>query len=115
MLYSKQTVYIVGTAKVSKNDPIASDYDIFFVGLIVDRQDHKIVNSTCNMVRDITNDFIRSILIGYDIVNESEELIEEVKDRFHGMAQKSVCAAVKDARNKYLNLLSESGKMNKNE
>lgn len=105
MLYGKETIYILGTAKVGKSDPISAMYDIFFVGLIIDRNTHKIVDSTCNMVRDITNDFIKSIVVSYDIVNESDQIIAEVKERFHGMAQKSVCAAIKDARNKYLNLL----------
>lgn len=105
IMYGKETVYILGTAKIGKSDPISALYDIFFVGLIVDRTTNKIIDATCNMVRDITNDFIKSIVIGYDIVDEIDDIVIEVKDRFHGMAQKSVCAAVKDARNKYLNLL----------
>lgn len=107
MLYDKSTIYVTGTAKIGKTDPIASLYELFFVGLIIDRHTHKIVDFTCNMVRDITNDFIRSIVLGSDIVNNEEELISEIKDRFHGLAQKTVCASIKDARNKYLNIISE--------
>jgi len=107
MTYSKDTIYITGTAKIGRHDPISSRDDIFFIGLIIDRSSHKIVDSTCNMVRDITNDFIKSIIVSYDIVAEIDLLIEEIKDRFHGMAQKSVCASIKDARNKYLNLMDQ--------
>lgn len=102
LLYEKNTIYILGTSKISQNDPISAMYDIFFVGIILDRDSGKIVDSTCNMVRDVTNDFIRSILIGYNLIDDIEAIIDEVQDRFYGMAQKAVIAAVKDARNKYI-------------
>lgn len=102
MVYEKNTLYIIGTSKISSSDPISALYDIFFVGIILDRNTGKIVDSTCNMVRDETNNFIKSILIGYDLLNDIEAIVDEIKERFHGMAQKAVIAAVKDARNKYM-------------
>lgn len=107
MVYGKETIFITGTAKIGKADPIASTHDIFFVGLIIDRNNHKIVDFTCNMVRDVTDDFLKSVVLGYNIINEEDALIDEIKERFHGMAQKSVCASIKDGRNKYLNLLKK--------
>jgi len=107
MTYKKSTLFITGTARIGKADPIAAAHDIFFVGLIIDKTTNKIVDFTCNMVRDVTNDFIKSIVLEYDIVNDCDALIDEVKERFHGLAQKSVCASIKDARNKYLNLTDQ--------
>lgn len=101
MIYDKNTIYILGTSKISKSDPISAIYDIFFVGIILDRNSGKIIDSTCNMVRDVTTDFIRSILIGYNLMDDIDEIIDEIKDRFYGMAQRAVIAAVKDARNKF--------------
>ncbi|WP_432663206.1 DUF3870 domain-containing protein [Wukongibacter baidiensis] len=101
MIYDKSTIYILGTSKIGKSDPISAMYDIFFVGIIVDRNNGKIIDSTCNMVRDVTTDFIRSILIGYNLIDDIDEIVDEIKDRFYGMAQKAVIAAVKDARNKF--------------
>lgn len=101
MLYDKNTIYILGTARITKNDPIGDFNNIFFLGIILERENGKIVDSTCNMVKDATTDFIRSILIGYNLLDDIEEIIEEVKDRFYGMAQKAVIASIKDARNKY--------------
>lgn len=102
MIYEKNTLYIIGISKISSNDPISALYDIFFVGIILDKNTGKIVDSTCNMVRDETNNFIKSILIGYNLLNDIEAIVDEIKERFHGMAQKAVIAAVKDARNKYM-------------
>ncbi|QZY54033.1 DUF3870 domain-containing protein [Crassaminicella profunda] len=102
MSYEKNTVYILGTSKISKNDPIAALYDILFIGVILERDTGKIIDSTCNMVRDVTSDFIKSILVGYHLKDDIEEIVYEIQDRFYGMAQKAVIAAVKDARNKYM-------------
>jgi len=102
MLYEKDTIYVLGTAKIGKSDPISAMYEIFFVGMILNRNTGDIVDATCNMVRDVTTDFIRSILIGYNLVDEIDEIESEIKDRFYGMAQKAVIASVKDGRNKYL-------------
>lgn len=102
MIYPKNTIYITGTAKVSANDPISAIYDMFFVGIILERDSGRIVDVTCNMVRDVTSDFIKSILVGHNLGNDIEVIVEEIKERFLGIAQKAVIAAVKDARNKYL-------------
>lgn len=102
MLYEKNTIYILGTAKIGKNDPISAMYNIFFVGIILERDSGKIIDSTCNMVRDVTTDFIRSIIIGYNLIDDIDQIVEDIKNRFYGMAQKAVIAAIKDARNKYI-------------
>ncbi|SHJ16388.1 DUF3870 domain-containing protein [Lutispora thermophila] len=102
MIYPKNTIYITGTAKVAANDPISAIYDMFFVGIILEKDNGNIVDVTCNMVRDVTSDFIKSILVGYNLENDIEIIVEEIKERFLGIAQKAVIAAVKDARNKYL-------------
>lgn len=107
MLYKKNTIYILGTSKIGRSDPISAVYEIFFVGVILNREDGEIVDATCNMVRDVTTDFIRSILIGYNLVDDIAEIEAEIKDRFYGMAQKAVIASVKDARNKYLMIKSK--------
>ncbi len=107
MIYAKSTIYITGTAKIGKTDPIASQYELFFVGLIIDRNTHIIVDFTCNMVRDVTCDFIKSIVVGCDIMNNEALIISAIKERFHGLAQKTVCASIKDGRNKYLNIINE--------
>ncbi len=102
MEYGKNTIYVTGASKISSSDPISALYDVFFVGVILDKETGRIVDSTCNMVREETNNFIKSILTGYNLIDDIEVMVDEIKERFHGMAQKAVVAAVKDARNKYM-------------
>lgn len=108
MTYDKNTIYILGTARIGKNDPISAMYEIFFVGIIVDRDSSEIIDITCNMVRDVTTDFIRSILVGYNLLNDMDDIVYSIQDRFYGMAQKSVIAAVKDARNKLVMIKNDN-------
>lgn len=108
MIYEDNTIYVLGTSRISKNDPISAMYEIFFVGIIINTDTDEIVDMTCNMVRDVTTDFIRSILIGYNLVDDIDGITNAIKNRFFGMAQKSVIAAVKDSRNKYLMLKKEN-------
>jgi hypothetical protein len=104
LIYGKDTIYVTGTAKISSNDPIADIYDTFFLGIILNRNNGEIVDVTCNMVRDVTSDFVKSLLMGYKLIDEADLIIDEIKDRFHGIAQKAIIAALKDARNRYLML-----------
>lgn len=105
MQYSKNTVYILGTARLGKTDPILSTHEIFFIGLIIDKETGIIIDSTSNMVKEKTSEFINTIVVGYNIETEIEELELEIKERYHGMAQKAIIAAVKDARNKYMMII----------
>ena len=108
MKYSKDTVYVLGTARLSKTDPILSTHDIFFIGLIIDTKTNIIIDSTSNTVKEKTSEFINSIVADYDIINNIDELEGEVKERYHGMVQKAIIAAVKDARNKYLMIINKN-------
>ncbi|MBF8984270.1 DUF3870 domain-containing protein [Lutibacter sp. B2] len=102
MTYEKSTVYMIGTSRINSNDPITATFDFLFVGIIVDKDTDIIVDFTCNMVKEVTSNFIKSLLVEYNFIDEIDEIINEIKTRFYGMAQKAVIAAVKDARNKYM-------------
>lgn len=104
MIYGKNTVYVTGISRLSKSDPIFSNYEVFFIGIVIDKDTDIIVDSTCNMVKEKTETFINSILEGYNLKNEINNIEKEINTRFHGIAQKAIIAAVKDARNKYISL-----------
>lgn len=101
MEYGKGTVFITGVAKPAKDDPIASIYEVFFISLIVDKNTDRIVNIACNTASNMTGDFIRSLLIGRNIVNDLEVMEEEIRNRFFGLVQKALIVSLKDAYNRY--------------
>lgn len=101
MEYAPTTVFITGVAKPAKDDPIADDYQVFFLSLVVDRETGLIVDATCNTARDMTKDFIRSLLVGRNLATELGEMVTDIRRRFHGLAQKPLIVALKDAYNRY--------------
>lgn len=102
MNYDKNTIYITGIAKSNNTDPITIMYNCFFLGVIVNRDDGTILDISCNTISNVTMDFIRSILIGYNLLNDLEKMINEIHERFLGTAQKALVVALKDAHNKFL-------------
>jgi len=101
---------VTGVAKISKDDPIASSYEVFFVSLVVDRETGVIVDSTCNTARDMTKEFIRSLLVRGNLETGIEDIVAEIQSRFFGLVQKSLVVALKDAHNRFL-VLKRGGKV----
>ena len=102
MEYGKDTVFITGVAKPAKDDPIASTYEVFFISLIVDKNTDQIINLACNTASEMTEDFIRSLIIGRNIIEDLRAMEEEIRGRFFGLVQKALVVSLKDAYNRYM-------------
>ena len=108
MEYGPNTIFVTGVAKVSKDDPIASSYEVFFVGLILERDTGQIVAATCNTARDLTKDFISSLLVGGNLLTGLDDISAQIRNRFFGFVQKPLIAALKDAHNRFVVLNRQS-------
>ena len=108
--YGPSTILLTGVSKISKDDPISSSFEVFFVSLVVDRESGVIVDATCNTARDMTKEFIRSLLVRRNLETGIEEIVGEVRSRFFGLVQKSLLVALKDAHNRFL-VLKRGGKV----
>jgi hypothetical protein len=108
--YGPSTILLTGVSKISKDDPISSSFQVFFVSLVVDRETGVIVDATCNTARDMTKEFIRSLLIRRNLETGIDEIAGEVRSRFFGLVQKSLLVALKDAHNRFL-VLKRGGKV----
>lgn len=101
MKYNKNTIYITGISKSNTKDPITIMYNCFFLGVIIDKTDDIIVDVTCNTISSSTTEFIKSIIVGNNIVKDLESIIDEIRNRFLATAQRALIVALKDAHNKY--------------
>jgi len=102
--YDKDTIYVIGDAQSSVNNPITQQFTAFFIGLVVDTTNHKIVDAGCSSTIPITSEFVRSIFIGHNML-ALDVVTEEIKQRYHGSSQKTLIVAFKDAHKKYAYLL----------
>lgn len=104
-MFDKDTIYIVGDAQSSSNNPITQQFSAFFIGLVIDTTNDKIVEAGCSSTIQLTSDFIRSLFVSRSIM-ESDEIGEEIRCRYFGSSQKALIAAFKDAQKKYRQALS---------
>lgn len=102
MKYEASTVFVTGISRPAQDDPIASNYQVFFLSIIVDRANDRVIDATCNMASDMTKDFIHSLLVGHDLAKDMEEMVAVIRRRFFGLAQKALIVALKDAHNRYM-------------
>ncbi|MBU5269955.1 DUF3870 domain-containing protein [Clostridium cochlearium] len=101
MIYDTNTIYVTGMSKSNNMDPITKMYNSFFLGLILDKDTDIIIDVTCNTISDITNDFIKTILVGKNLVKDLNKIILEINERFLATSQKALIVALKDSFNKY--------------
>src|SRR5699024_7493085 len=78
-MYNHHTVYIIGDAKASQNNPITKKYNQYFLALVI----------------DYTNDQF----VGRKINDSNIEI--DIQRRYHGSSQKALIVAFNDAKIKY--------------
>lgn len=105
MTYDKDTIYVIGDAQTSVNNPITQQYSAFFIGLVVDTTNHKIVDAGCASTIPLTSEFVRSIFTGH-CIQSFDQISAEIRQRYHGSSQKALMVAYKDALKKYKQVLS---------
>jgi hypothetical protein len=104
MKYNRDTVYVVGEARTTKENAITKNYNSFFIGYVIDRKNNEIVDLSCSSILKTTDEFIKSIFIGKSFESYSQELEAEIGARYYGSSRKSVVIAYKDAIKKYLKI-----------
>ena len=102
MLYDKNTVYFISYAQLPENISAKKVVGTIGLGIVVDFHKDIIVDTSCTLITEEAREFLKSIIVGYNISNGIEELIEEVRFRFNGQSQKSVCVVLRDVYRKYL-------------
>lgn len=107
MQYSKTTIFVSGQAKPCKEDAINTVYQAFFLSLFVDTQTDCIVNLVCTTAMSETEEFIRQMLCGRNLLTEMDVMTAEIRGRFLALIQKALLVALKDAQNHYLTAFPE--------
>ncbi|MCM3781447.1 DUF3870 domain-containing protein [Neobacillus mesonae] len=104
MNYNPDTIYIVGDAQTSVNNPITQQFSAFFIGLVIDTTNHKIVDAGCSSTIPLTSAFVRTLFVG-QTMHDLDRISEQVRNRYHGSSQKAIIVAFKDAQKKYRSIL----------
>src|SRR5699024_3106772 len=95
-----QTIYLTGEAKSPTNNPITSQWGLFFIGLVVDTEPHVTLVASCTAMPTLPVEFVRELLLGCPLLEEVA-LVASTSERYHGSAQRALAAAVRSAAAKY--------------
>ena len=94
------TIYLTGEAKAPSNNPITSQFGLFYVAFEIAPDTHRILDVDCTATLALTRNFIRSLFVDADITDPGR-LIELIQRRYHGSSQKALITAVNNAAKKY--------------
>lgn len=98
-MYNNNTIFIIGDSKSSQNNPITLRFNQFFLGIVVDQTNGRIIDAECSATIPLTVRFIRSLFIGRYMNDPS--IIEDIQRRYFGSSQKALIVAYHDAQKKY--------------
>jgi len=103
-MHNWDTVCIVGDAKTHIDNAITALYHSFYISFEINIHTDEICDLGCTHTLDITERFVKNMLIG-KIMGQSCDAIEtEVEMRYRGDSKKAILVSYKDARKKYQEL-----------
>lgn len=86
--YGADTFCVVGVATPTASTPTAVQYDKLIMVLICERRGGTILDAECNMVVDVTSDYIASLLIGHSLYTELEIMVKSCRRSIMGLARR---------------------------
>lgn len=101
--YSVETVYFISYARLSHGIPAGKLLDTVGVGLIINKENGLIEDTSCTLLTEEAKLFIKDLLTGFNLhENPIDDLLNIISSRFHGHSQKAICVAVKGAYDRYM-------------
>lgn len=97
-------IYILGVSKTNFDNAITKNYNMLFVGFLIDKDTDKIVDVEATMILELSNLFIKSLFIGKNFIKDQNKIINEFENKYFGRSQKALITAYKDALKKYENI-----------
>ncbi len=103
MNYSKETVYFIAYSRLPENIPAYTMNGQVGIGLVINYKTGVIEDTSCTLITSEARQFLKEIIKGYNIFENDgiDSLLVEVKKRFHGYSQRSVCVILKEVYNRY--------------
>lgn len=106
--YSEDSVYLSATSKLPVGTPSQNIYDILDIGLIIDSKTGIIEDISITLLTKETIKFLKQLIIGFNLHEENIEiLLDKIKSRYFGSAQKAVCVALKRLSDNYLKCMKK--------
>ena len=104
----RNTVLLSGYAKLPTNTTAENVYQMLAVAVLFDKRSGIIVEAEASMVTSIARSFISRLLVGYNLNDGPEDLMETFEAYYHGNAKRALETAMRMVFNKYQDYLAEN-------
>ncbi|MBT2639721.1 DUF3870 domain-containing protein [Bacillus sp. ISL-39] len=95
-------VFVAGFAQLPKGTPVFEERKSIGCLLIIDKDQDLIVDCDFTFIKDITNNFLSSLLRGQSLASGVDHLTNLIESRFLVPPQKAIVQAVISAYNRYI-------------
>lgn len=95
-------ILVAGFAQLPKGTPIFETQKVIGCIAVIDSETDIIKDATFTFIQDLTNHFSSSLIIGYSIKHDMDEIIQNIEEKLIIPPKKAVIQAVISARNRYL-------------
>lgn len=98
--FPESAVCVIGLSKAPSQNPITFVHQSLIGSFVADRYTGEIYDVQFNTICQITNSFLRDILLGMSLLNELDEMQEVVRTRYLGDSRKAIAVIIRDAASK---------------
>ena len=103
----RNTVLLSGYAKLPTNITAEMVYEVLAVAVLFDRRSGIILEAEASMVTNIARKFIAELLVGYNLNDGPDELMEDFETYYHGNAKRALETAIRMIFSKYQEYIAE--------
>jgi hypothetical protein len=101
--YNPTTVCFISFCKLPSDTTLHVLHKVISVGLIIDYMTGIVEDVITSLIVTETREFVKSLIMGRNIhVQSITEIINCVKFRYHGAAQRAICLGLKQSYDKYM-------------
>ena len=105
--HQRNTILISGYAKLPSSTTAEVIYDILVVAALFDNRTGTIVEVEASMVTELAKRYISNLMVGYNLNDGPEGLIEIFEEYYHGNAKKALETAIRSLFSKYRDYMAE--------
>jgi len=97
----KGTLFLTGYARLPAGITASELSRVVGIGLEVEPEAGRIVEADCTLATRLARRFFRELVVGFRLVEDLDELVKRLEERYHGNAQKALVAALRLAAERY--------------
>lgn len=100
--HDDKTILVAGFAQLPKGTSIFEVQKLIGCILIVNTETNIIEKATFTFIKDLTNEFVASLIMGHSLVDDVDKITENIEKRLLIQPQKATLQAIHSARTRYL-------------